>query len=243
MFEILINNYIFREILYRPLLNLLIYIYDAMPLYKDMGIALIVFVVVMRIILYPLRRQNRLSQPQRKKLTAEIAQAEEEFRFEAAKLRETKKQISRKYRKTINLAAADLGIELIYFFLLWFIFTEGLRHLDHSQLYSFVDAPRQPMNLTFLNLFDLLKVSRLLNLISAVGLFVALFLHNLLKKSKVTREDYLVLAGAPLAAYFISSQLPAGQEFFFTITETLEIGLIVSGGLKTRSSKRSKYSV
>ncbi|MCG2685880.1 hypothetical protein L6258_00730 [Candidatus Parcubacteria bacterium] len=243
MFEILINNYIFREILYRPLLNLLIYIYDAMPLYKDMGIALIIFVVAMRIVLYPLRRQNRISQPERKNLTDEIAQAEEEFRFEAAKLTEAKRQISRKYRKTINFAAADLGIELIYFFLLWFIFTEGLRHLDRSQLYSFVRTPQQPMNLTFFNLFDLLKVSPILNLISAIGLFVALFLHNLLKKSKVTREDYLVLAGAPLAAYFISSQLPAGQEFFFTITETIEIGLIVTEGLKKRSSKKSSYAV
>jgi len=225
-------GFIFREILYRPLLNVLVFIYDLMPVYKDMGIALIIFVLVIDTLLSPLRKGVAGSEEQQDKMMAELKKAEEECKGNVLKFRNEKKKIIRKYRKIINLRGLDLLIEGVYFITFWWIFAKGLpqQHLD--LLYSWVPHPPEPVNLTFLNLFDLTAVSPMLNLISAIGLFIVLFLKNWWKPKKATREDYLILIWGPFAAYFISAQLPAGQEFFFTITESIYFVRLVTNKIK-----------
>lgn len=221
-------HYLYLQILFRPFLNALIFIYDLMPVYKDMGIALIIFVVILRIVLLPLRKKAKASEPEQEKIMVKIAKVEEEYEYEPLKLKEAKKAITKKYKGTINLRLIDLLIEGIYFAMLWRIFGEGFTEHELSLLYSFVPRPSQPMNLTFLHLFDLTIPSLALNTISAVGLFVVLFFHNWTKPQKATREDYVLMTFSPFAAYFITYRIPAGQEFFFTITEIIEFLLILN---------------
>jgi membrane protein insertase Oxa1/YidC/SpoIIIJ len=212
---------LFANILYRPLLNILVLIYDLMPVYKDMGMALIIFVLIIEILLSPLRKGVAASESEQEKLMRELKEAEKKYRDDVLKFKREKEQIFKKYRKTINLRGLDLLVEGIYFVTFWWIFAKGLPQQQWDLLYSWVPHPPEPVNLTFLNLFDLTVVNSRLNLISAVGLFIILFLKNWWKPKKATREDYLILFWGPFAAYFISSQLPAGQEFFFTVTESI----------------------
>ena len=161
---------LFLQIFYRPFLNALVLIYNLMPVYKDMGIALIIFVVLLRIVLLPLRKKAKASEPDQEKIMAEIAKAEEEYQYEPIKL----------------------------------------------------------MNLTFLQLFDMTVPNPALNAISAVGLFIVLFFHNWVKPQKATREDYIIMIWSPIAAFFITYRIPAGQEFFFTVSATIEFLLILN---------------
>ena len=227
-------------VVYQPLLNLLVLIYNHMPFYKDMGIALIVFVVLLHLLLTPLRRAEQKAGPAQDRLVRELEELERRLQFEPAKLDEERRKLLKQGRKTLNLRTVDLVIEGIYFVTLWKIFVSGFSADQLSHLYSFVKYPIQPMNLTFLHLFDLTVVSPMLNLISAVGLFVVLILHYYWQEATTGREEYLVLFGAPLAAYFISSRLPAGQEFFFTILEVIELmTLIVGQYLKLQQKKET----
>jgi len=203
-----------------------------MPIYKDMGIAIIIFVVVMNIILSPLRKRVEGSEEEQEIIMAELKEAEKKYGSDALGFKKAKKQMLKKHRKTINLRGFDLLIEGIYFITFWWVFAKGLPQQDWNLLYSWVPKPPDPVNLTFLNLFDLTTVSWTLNLISAVGLFIVLFLKNWWKPKKASREDYLILVWAPFAAYFISSKLPAGQEFFFTITEVLHFIRLISNQIK-----------
>ena len=220
------NLYI--KILLQPFLNALIFLYDLMPGYKDMGIALIVFVVILRIVLLPLRKRSQASEPDQEKIMKELAKVEEEYQYEPIELKEAKKAITSKYRGVVNLRAIELLIEAVYFAMLWRIFGEGFTKEELDLLYSFVSYPVQPMNLTFLHLFDLTVPSPALNTISAVGLFIVLFFHNWTKPQKATREDYVIMFWSPIAAFFITYRIPAGQEFFFTVTETIEFLLILN---------------
>lgn len=223
--------FIYLEVLFRPFLNALILIYNLMPGYKDMGIALIIFVVILRIILLPLRQKAKASEPDQEKLMKEIAEIEERYKYEPIKLKEAKRAIAKEHRGTINLRIFDLIIEGIYFAMLWKIFGEGFTEDELALLYSFVPHPAQPMNLTFLHLFDLTIPNPTLNFISAVGLFIVLSFANWTKPQKATREDYIMIIWAPVAAFFITYRIPAGQEFFFTITETVEFLLILNDQL------------
>ena len=224
-------HFLYLEILFRPFLNALILIYNLMPGYKDMGIALIIFVILLRIVLLPLRQKAKASEPDQEKLMKEIAEIEEKYKYEPIKLKEAKRAVAKKHRGTINLRIFDLLIEGIYFAMLWRIFGEGFTEEELTLLYSFVPRPTQPMNLTFLHLFDLTVPNPTLNLISAVGLFIVLFFANWTKPQKATREDYIIMIWSPVAAFFITYRIPAGQEFFFTVTETIEFLLMLNGSI------------
>lgn len=224
-------HFIYLEILFRPFLNALIFIYNLMPLYKDMGVALIIFVVFLRIVLLPLRQKAKASEPDQERLMKEIEEIEVKYKYEPIKLKRIKKAILQKHKGTINLRIFDLIIEGIYFAMLWKIFGEGFTEDELSLLYSFVQRPSRPMNLTFFHLFDLTLPNPTLNFISAVGLFIVLTFNNWVKPQKATREDYIVIVWAPVAAFFITYRIPAGQEFFFTVTETIEFILIFNDQL------------
>ncbi|PIS09105.1 hypothetical protein COT75_03280 [Candidatus Beckwithbacteria bacterium CG10_big_fil_rev_8_21_14_0_10_34_10] len=230
-------EFIFNQILYRPLLNILVLFYDLMPVYKDMGIALIVFVLFMNLLLSPLRKGVEQSEEIQDKIMAELKKAEEESKGNIIKYKKEKAAILKKHRKIINLRGLDFLVEGIYFVTLWWIFSKGLPKQEWHLLYSWIPTPSNPVNLTFLNLFDLTTVSSMLNLISAVGIFVVLFLKTWWKPKKATREDYMIIFWVPFAAYFISSKLPAGQEFFFSITEVIYFIRLVSKQIKKIGKK------
>lgn len=208
-----------------------------MPVYQDMGIALIIFTVTMDFLLSPLRIRVKKSEPDQEKVMAELKQAEEDYKDNYIKLKKVRKEIIKKHKRTFTLRGLDLLIEGIYFVTLWWVFAKGLPKKEWHLLYSWVSHPQEPVNLTFLHLFDLTVVSSMLNLISAVGLFVVLFLRTWWKPQKATREDYILIIWGPFAAYFISSQLPAGQEFFFTIVESLSFLRIINDKLKQVAKK------
>ncbi|MFC1711718.1 hypothetical protein ACFLZ1_03985 [Patescibacteria group bacterium] len=228
---------IFARLLYQPVINALVLIYNTMPVYKDMGVALIIFTVLMDLLLTPLRKRVKDSEPDQEKVVEELEAAEKEYQGNYIMLKKSKKDIMKKHRKTFSLRGADLIIEGIYFITLWWVFSHTLPKQEWNLLYSWVSHPTPPVNLTFLHIFDLTIVSPMLNLISAIGLFIILFLKTWWKPQKAKREDYLIIIWAPFAAYFISSQLPAGQEFFFTILETLTFIRLINHQIKRFSNK------
>lgn len=219
-------TWFFRELFFRPLFNFLVVIYNFMPIYKDVGIAVIIFVILMRIVLLPLRQKTKTSHPIQKKIMKALEKAKEKYKYNAIAYRRTEKAIIKKYRGTFNLRIIDLFIEGVYFAILWRIFGHTLPERQWQYLYSFVAKPPEPMNLTFLNMIDLTQVNLTLNAITAVGLFIVLFFHNLFKAEKTSREDYIVMIWGPFAAYFITMFVPAGDEFFFGVTEAIELLLI-----------------
>jgi len=219
-------TWFFRELFFRPLFNFLIIIYNLMPVYKDLGIAVIIFVILMRIVLLPLRQKTKKSKPKQEKMMKELEKAKEKYKYSAINYRKAEKAIIKKYRGTVNLRLIDLFIEGIYFAMLWRIFGMTLPERQWQYLYTAVSVPQEPMNLTFLNMIDLTEVNLMLNTITAVGLFVVLFFHNLFKPQKANRYDYIIMIWAPVAAYFITMFVPAGNEFFFGVTEAVELILI-----------------
>lgn len=221
-------HHLFLQILFRPFLNALIFIYNLMPVYKDMGVALIIFVILLRIALLPLRKRAKESEPDQEKVMAELTKVEGKYQYEPIKLRKAREGVLRRYRGVVNLRFIELLIQAIYFGMLWRIFGSGFTEEELGLLYSFVSRPEMPMNLTFFHLFDMTVPNPILNAVSAVGLLVVLFLHNWVKPQKATREDYVVMIFSPLAAFIITYRIPSGQEFFFTITEVIEFLLILS---------------
>jgi len=87
--ELLIN--LFNQILYYPLFNALVWLYNIIP-GQDLGIAIIILTALIRLILYPLSRKAIRSQKAMAKLQPEI------------------KEIRKKYKNKEEQAKAMMGL-------------------------------------------------------------------------------------------------------------------------------------
>lgn len=132
--------WLYNEILFRPILNLLIWLYGALP-GADLGIAIIVLTIIVKLILYPFTvsqiKQQRALQTMQPKI-AEIRK-----RLKGDKEAQAK-ELMELYRKDkVNPAASclPLVIQLPVFIALYQALSVGLKSQALTMLYSFVPNP------------------------------------------------------------------------------------------------------
>ena len=231
---------LFREILYRPIFNLLIFIYSHMPIYKDMGIALIVFSLAIYLLLLPLKTRADRSKPDDKKIRDKLWKIKARFKNEPLLYAKARKELIKKHRAAVNPKALYISLELTCFLVLWWVFTNGLNRKEWYWLYRWVPRPVEPINITLMRLFELTSPYYLLAIVSAVELLATLLLAKWLKPQTATREDYLGIILGPLLIYYILKKLPAGQVIFFTVFQTIEV-LTQIGKANRRLNKKLGY--
>jgi YidC/Oxa1 family membrane protein insertase len=147
---------IFLETLYKPLYNLLVWLIDILP-HADVGFAVIILTIIVKIILFPLSKQAIKTQL----LMKDIEPALKEIR---AKHKENPQELAHKtldlYReKGINPFASIflILIQLPVILALYFVFAKaGFPSINTELLYSFVAVPQQ-VQTTFLGFIDLIS--------------------------------------------------------------------------------------
>ncbi|HWQ99315.1 MAG TPA: YidC/Oxa1 family membrane protein insertase [Candidatus Methylomirabilis sp.] len=144
---------LFNEYLTRPILNLLLWLYDVVP-GQDLGIAIILLTVIVKGVLYPFAvaqiKQQRALQTLQPKI--------DEIRKRLATDKEAQaKELMELYKaEKVNPAASCLPllIQLPIFIALYHALASGLKSEGFSMLYPFVPNPGQvnPMLFGFVNL-------------------------------------------------------------------------------------------
>jgi YidC/Oxa1 family membrane protein insertase len=144
---------IFNEILTRPILNLLLWLYDVIP-GQDIGLAIILLTILVKAVLYPFAvaqiRQQRALQALQPKMDEIRARLKDDKDAQAKELMELYKT------EKVNPAASCLPllIQLPVFIALYHALQSGLSSSGLNQLYPFVPNPGQvdPSLLGFVNL-------------------------------------------------------------------------------------------
>ncbi len=160
----------FTTFFYQPLYNGLIYLMDVMP-WADAGVAVILFTVIVRLIIFPLSVRSVKTQLRMRQIEPELAALREKYKTNREELA----------RKTLELYRANdihpfSGIFLILIQLpiiisLYSIFSHGgLFVVNTELLYSFIHSPAA-INAHFLGLVDISKNSVWLALLAAVSQF------------------------------------------------------------------------
>lgn len=139
---------------YDPLYNGLVYLVDIVPTH-DIGIAIVVLTIVVKVILYPLSRQAVRTQIAMREVAPEIEALKERFKD---KQEEQARAIFALYKERGIRPFSSFLLILIQFPILfglyWVFWQGGLPNVDMARLYSFVPAP-EAVNMRFLNLFDM----------------------------------------------------------------------------------------
>jgi YidC/Oxa1 family membrane protein insertase len=157
----------YNEYIFRPLYNGLVGVLDVLP-WADVGVAVIIFTILVKIILYPLSKSAILTQIKMKEVEPEANRIRNQYptdkQLQATKLMELYKEKKIKPFSGILL----LFIQLPILFALISVFYKVVPEIDTTLLYSFITAPDLTDKTKFLGMIDLLQPSLILALITAV---------------------------------------------------------------------------
>lgn len=162
---------IFRAVIYNPLYNGLVFLVGVIPSH-DMGIAVVVLTIIVRIIIFPLSRRAVDAQLAMKKIAPEI----DKLKIKHKGDREGEsKAIFALYKERGVHPFASFGLVLIQFPVLialyWVFYKSGFPQIDPSILYSFVHVP-PTVNMEFLGLINMAGRSVLLAVLAAATQFI-----------------------------------------------------------------------
>jgi YidC/Oxa1 family membrane protein insertase len=157
---------IFNALLYYPLFNILILIYNYIPGH-DFGIAIIFLTILIRFILYPISAKALNSQKTIQALQPKLQEIQKKYKDDKEK--QTKELLELYKKEKINPFS---GIFLVFLQLpiliaLYEVFWKGLNPQELSNLYSFVSNPGQ-INASFLGFVDLSKSNLLFAILAGI---------------------------------------------------------------------------
>ena len=222
----------FQVLVYQPFFNLLVGLYwllDQIPgVNPDMGIAVIIFTVIIRILLLPVSLAAQKQEKTRKEIETQVKAINEQFAQDPVLRKQEFKKTFHRNRGVVVAELISLAIQVIIALMLWRIFGSGLPGEDIHLIYPWMPKVELPFNLVFLGKFDLSHPDWHLNLLQSVLIFIVETLSIYVspypvRKGEVVRLQLIL----PVVSFLIFSQLPAGKKLFIIVTLMFSILLIL----------------
>lgn len=142
-----------KTIIYIPLYNGLLLILNILPI-ADIGIAVIVLTVLVKVILYPLAKKTSVTQLQMKERQPELDQIKEKYKGDKQAQALQIMEFYKKYKINPFASFFTILIQIPIIYSLYHIFLyAGLPTVNTDLLYSFIKAPAE-ISMNFLGFID-----------------------------------------------------------------------------------------
>ncbi len=220
---------LFNEILYQPLFNGLIFLYNIIP-WHDFGIAIILLTIIIRLILYPLNQKAIRSQKALAILQPQIKEIQTKFKEDRAKQSQALMELYK--TNGINPASGCLPllVQLPILFALYQVFWNGLKPESLNNIYSFISRP-EAINPWFLGFIDLSKAFWPLAVLAGILTYIQSKMMTGKQPSGAPQSsDFASLMSKqmlyfmPLLTVFITWKLPAGLTLYWVVVTLFGIG-------------------
>ncbi len=216
-------EHIFIAFIYQPFLNILVGIYWLLNLlprgHADMGVAVIIFTVIIRILLLPLTFSGERSEKERREIGKKVKELEVVYAGQPITLQHEVKKLLHKNARIIFSELVTLFIQIMIALMLWRIFAKGLPGEDLHLIYSWMPDVAQPFNLVFLGKYDLTHPHLILNIIQSLLIAVLETLDIVSSPYPISRKEVVRLElTLPIASFLIFMFLPAGKKLFVITT-------------------------
>lgn len=130
----------FNEILYRPLLNLAVGIYNIIP-GNDFGVAIIVMTALIKVVLFPLSLKNSRSQRQLSSLKPKIQEIQEKHKNDKSAQAAATMELYKQHNVSLLSGCLPLIVQLPVLIALYMVFRSGLDPKSLDLLYPFIHNP------------------------------------------------------------------------------------------------------
>lgn len=223
---------LFITFIYQPFLNILVFTYWILEKITggnaDMGIAVIIFTLIVRFILLPLSLKGHRTEAERRQIMAELTELEKEYHGDHIGFEKARKELLKANNSVLVGELISLVIQVTLALMLWKMFKTGLEGADLHLLYSFMPDVETPYNLVFLGKYDLSRPNLTLNFIQSGLIFVLETLSTYYSRYRVTRAEVVRLQLVlPVVAFLLFMGLPAGKKLFVITTLAFSIVLTI----------------
>ncbi len=224
----------FHTLFYDPIYNLLVFVLTYTPLH-DIGAAILIVTLIVKIILLPLNLSALRSQYIMKKIEGEMNQLKEEHKTSPQEA--SKKMMELYKREKVNPFASlfVIIIQIPIIFALYKVFSNGL-HADPASLYSFIHFPENLHILAF-GLFDVTKKNIIIAVLAGLSSYaLARRQTSTMVSKKKEGEDQSfqdqfmksmriqLLYVLPVIIVFSSAILPSALGFYWLINNLITYG-------------------
>lgn len=215
--------HLFTLVIYQPFFNVLVFLYWVLDVLTgggaDMGVAVILLTVVIRVLLLPISMMQDRSELERRQMAQQLHDLQVELEHDPIRLRAETKKLFRDKPQVVAGELFSLAVQVMISLMLWRMFSTGLEGKDIHLLYPFMPQITLPFNLVFAGQFDLAHPNIILNLIQSLMIFLLETLSIYTSpyppsKGEVVRLQLIL----PVTAFFIFMFLPAGKKLFIITT-------------------------
>ncbi len=209
---------IFTSIFYQPILNLLILLYNTIA-FQDLGIAIIVLTIIIRLVFWPLSKSSIKSQKALQDLQPKINELKNKYKDDKVELSRATMDLYKENQVNPFSSCLPLLIQLPFLFAVYRVFRDGLNNkLD--LVYSFIAKPAT-INALSLGFLDLSKPNIYLAVLAGLAQFWQ-------AKMMVTTKPSINTPGSKDESM---TAIMNKQMLYFMPAITVFIGLSLPGGL------------
>lgn len=225
---------LYHDLLYQPLFNLLIWLYDILP-GADIGFAIIAISIVIKLILWPFSRASLKSQKALQQIQPKIEELKKQHGENKEDMAKAMMELYKKEKVNPLSSCLPLLIQLPILIALYSVLRAGLDSSHLSDLYSFVKNPGE-INPFFLGFIDLSKSYVVMAVIAGIFQFIQTKMlmakrppKALQNKPGAKDENMLAMMNKnmlyvmPVMTVVIGASLPGGLVLYWIVINIISI--------------------
>jgi len=220
---------LFYEVFYRPIFNLLIALVDLIP-GGDLGIAIILLTIIIKLILYPLSLKSIKSQKALQDLQPKVEEIKVKYKDDKEEMSKAMLALYRDNKVNPFSSCLPLLIQFPFLIAIFRVFQNGIGEESLSQVYSFLGRP-EAIDSIFLGIFELSDPSKSLAVLAGLAQFwqakMMITSRPQVKSDESKDEDFAAILNKqmlymmPALTIFIGFGLPGGLSLYWLISTLL----------------------
>jgi YidC/Oxa1 family membrane protein insertase len=217
---------LFTEILYRPLFNAVVFLYDILPGH-DFGFAIIALTALIRILFFPLSIRTVRSQKAMNLLNPKLQEIKQKFKDDkAAQSAETMK-LYKEHNINPLAGCLPLLIQLPILIALYRAFIAGLKPENLAMLYKFVSNPGVINKISF-GFIDITSKMPVLAVLAGAAQFLQAWVTKAQNQGSSLNKEMAALNSQmlyffPVMIIIIGWNLPAGLILYWVTTTVFSV--------------------
>jgi len=224
----------FHTILYQPLFNLLIWLYNVVPGH-DMGFAIIGISLLIRLALWPLSHSSIRSQKALQDLQPKLEALKIQYKDDKEGLAKAMMELYKNEKVNPMSSCLPLLIQLPILWALYSVLRDGMNMDSLVNLYSFVAKP-DSINLNFLGFINLAEPHLVMAVVAGILQFVQTKMLMAKRPPQAVRKDpgakdedmmaqmnKSMLYFMPVMTVVIGASLPGGLTLYWIIMNLFAI--------------------
>jgi YidC/Oxa1 family membrane protein insertase len=219
----------FQTFFYQPILNLLVWLYNIVP-GNDLGIAIILLTVLIKLVLLPLSKQSIKSQKALQDLQPKLDELKKKYANDKEAMGRAMMALYKENKVNPMSSCLPLVIQMPFLFAVFRVFRNGFANEQLSLVYSFISRP-ESINTVAFGFLDLSKPSPVLAVAAGIAQFwQAKMLQTKkppIKSPGAKDENVMAIMNKqmtyfmPAITVFIGLTFPGGLALYWLVTTLL----------------------